>query len=96
MTPKDQQIVLGDWEAEDYKDKIQSLPKPDLLNEMLRFQEQRQTEGLTPQTMVQGRVLFDLVERTAETQQLKSLSQSIKKGIDQAYLKYLNKLNQEG
>src|SRR5215213_8194039 len=65
---------IRDAENDDmaYKAMILSMDKLELLEEMVRFQEERSRLGeLTPAMMIRGKVLFKALEDSAETQELR-------------------------
>jgi hypothetical protein len=62
---------------------ILSMDKLELLEEMVRFQEERSRTGkLTLAMMIKGRHLFKALEETAETQELKILTRSYRRHLD--------------
>jgi hypothetical protein len=66
----------------DYQAKILGMEKWELLEEMMRFQEERTRLGhLTPEMMSQGQILFKALEDSAETQELRLLSRSYRKHL---------------
>ena len=66
-----------------YRAKIQGMEKVELLEEMVRFQEERSKVGqLTPQMMRQGRHLFQALESAAETRELRTLAGSYRKHLE--------------
>jgi hypothetical protein len=66
----------------EYQAKILGMDKIDLLEEMVRFQEERGEEGqLTPKLIAQGQVLFKALEETAETTELKNLARSYRRHL---------------
>jgi len=72
-------------EAEDlaYQAHILSLDKLELLEEMVRFQEERSKVGhLTLQMMSRGKLLFKALEESAETQELKLLTRSYRRHLE--------------
>lgn len=61
----------------DHMDKMQ------LLEEMVRFQEERSAAGrLTPDMIDRGLVLFRLLEETAETEDLRILTRSYRRHLE--------------
>jgi hypothetical protein len=77
--------AIKEAENEDhaYKAMILSMDKLELLEEMVRFQEERSRLGeLTPLMMVRGRYLFQALEETAETQELKLLTRSYRRHLE--------------
>jgi hypothetical protein len=66
-----------------YLSKIGSLSKVELLEEMVRFQEERTRLGaLTPEMMKCGRHLFERLEGCADTQELKILTRSYRRHLE--------------
>ena len=66
-----------------YKAKILGMDKLELLEEMVRFQEERSRVGhLTPQMMIQGKVLFKALEDSAETNELRMLTRSYRRHLE--------------
>ena len=74
-----------------YQSKIESMDKAELLNEMVRFQEERSQLGhLTLGMMVRGKVLFKELELSAETEELKILTKSYRRHLDFEMQDFLN------
>jgi hypothetical protein len=66
-----------------YHARILGMDKIQLLDEMVRFQEERSKLGqLTLQMMTQGKHLFRALEKTAETQELKILTRSYRRHLE--------------
>ncbi len=66
-----------------YRARILSLDKLELLEEMVRFQEERsQSEELTPALIARGKILFKALEESAETEELKLLSRSYRRHLE--------------
>lgn len=66
-----------------YKAKILGMDKLELLEEMVRFQEERSRIGhLTPQMMIHGKILFKALEETAETNELRLLTRSYRRHLE--------------
>ena len=66
-----------------YRAKILGMEKVELLEEMVRFQEERsQTGSLTPEMMRNGRHLFQALESSAETRELKILAGSYRRHLE--------------
>jgi hypothetical protein len=59
-----------------YQAKILGMSKVELLEEMVRFQEERKVVGLTPFMMLKGRHLFKALELAADSQELRILARS--------------------
>ena len=77
--------ALKDSEAEElaYQARILSMSKVELLEEMVRFQEDRKAEGhLTADLMFKGKHLFKALEECADSQELKILSRSYRRHLD--------------
>ncbi|MBS1961165.1 MAG: hypothetical protein JST04_03035 [Bdellovibrionales bacterium] len=77
--------ALRDQDNEElaYRARILSMSKVELLEEMVRFQEERKTVGtLTPSMMLRGRHLFRALEESADSQELKILSRSYRRHLD--------------
>ena len=76
---------LKNAESEDlaYRAKILGMDKLALLEEMVRFQEERSSLGeLTLAMMLRGKFLFRALEETAETQELKLLTRSYRRHLE--------------
>ena len=72
-------------ETEDYpyQAKILVMDKLELLEEMVRFQEERSQRGhLNLQMMIRGKILFRALEQNAETHALKTLTKSYRKHLE--------------
>ena len=72
-------------EAEDleYQAQILVMDKLELLEEMVRFQEERSQLGhLTVKMMIRGRYLFKALEESAETQELRLLTRSYRRHLE--------------
>jgi hypothetical protein len=66
-----------------YRARILSMSKVELLEEMVRFQEERKSIGtLTPILMQKGRHLFRALEDCADSQELKILSRSYRRHLE--------------
>ena len=73
-----------------YEDKIASMSKVELLEEMVRFQEERSSRGhLTVGMMVRGKVLFAALHNNAETEELKLLSGSYRRHLEHELAAYI-------
>lgn len=69
-------------EDPDYQDKIQRMDKLELLEEMMKFQEERAQVGhLTFKMMIQGKILFKALEENACTQELRLLARSYRRHL---------------
>ena len=83
---------VRDAEAEDlaYRAMIQSMDKLELLEEMVRFQEERSRIGhLSLQMMLRGKHLFKALEESAETQELRILTRSYRRHLEHEMTEYL-------
>lgn len=72
-------------EAEDleYRSRILTMDKLELLEEMVRFQEERSRLGhLSLQMMLRGKILFKALEENAETEELKLLTRSYRRHLE--------------
>lgn len=77
-----------------YKCRIETMDKVELLNEMVRFQEERSRLGeLNVNLMVKGRILFRALEEHAETTALRSLTKSYRRHLEYELADYLSKSN---
>lgn len=66
-----------------YQAQILGMDKLELLEEMVRFQEERTRLGhLTVQMMVRGKYLFKALEESAETNELKLLTRSYRRHLE--------------
>ncbi len=77
--------ALRETDAEDlaYRARILSMSKVELLEEMVRFQEERKGHATLPVSlMLRGRYLFQALEETADSQELKILSRSYRRHLD--------------
>lgn len=74
-----------------YQAKLERMDKLELLEEMMRFQEERTATGkLSLKMMVRGQILFTILEAQAETQELRELSKTYCRHLKlelEAYLK---------
>jgi hypothetical protein len=70
-------------EDNEYRARILGMDKMALLEEMVRFQEERSRIGqLTVPLMLQGQVLFKALEESAETQELRLLTRSYRRHLE--------------
>jgi hypothetical protein len=77
--------ALKDQDHEElaYRAQILSMSKVELLEEMVRFQEERKALGtLTSPLMVRGLHLFRALEESADSQELKILSRSYRRHLE--------------
>ena len=66
-----------------YEARIKAMSKLELLEEMVRFQEERSgIEELSPSMMVRGKTLFRALEQTAETDELRLLARSYRRHLE--------------
>ena len=66
-----------------YQMHINRMSKIELLEEMVRFQEERSTKGeLSLTMMVRGRILFRALETHAETDELRLLASSYRRHLE--------------
>lgn len=73
-----------------YQAEILVMSKLELLNEMVRFQEERSSrDALTPEMMVRGKILFAALERNAETEALRVLTRSYRRHLELELQEYL-------
>ena len=83
---------IKDTESDDlgYQALLFSMDKLELLEEMVRFQEERSRAGhLTLSMMVRGKHLFRRLEESAETQELRLLSKSYRRHLEHELSAYL-------
>lgn len=67
----------------DYQMIINRMSKIELLEEMVRFQEERTAKGnLTELMMVRGKILFRALELNAETDELRLLAGSYRRHLE--------------
>ena len=79
-------------EDHEYRARILVMDKLELLEEMVRFQEQRTATGhLTLEMMIRGKILFKALEENAETQELLLLTRSYRKHLEYELNDYLKK-----
>lgn len=75
-----------------YSSFIYHLGKLDLLEEMVRFQERRSRDGnLSPEMMVEGKILFKALNEIAETEEMAILTKSYLNHLNYEYAEYLKK-----
>ncbi len=87
---------MKDAECEDmaYRAMILSMDKLELLEEMVRFQEERSRRGsLSIGMMLQGKHLFKALEENAETQELRILTRSYRRHLEYEIAAYLQTSN---
>lgn len=87
------EVKQAEGEDDDYRLRILGMDKLALLEEMVRFQEERSRLGsLTPTMMIRGRVLFGALEGAAETRELKLLTRSYRRHLEYELAAYLRKV----
>lgn len=85
---------MREAEANDreYFSKIKCMDKMELLEEMVRFQQERAHLGeLTLSLMVKGRILFKALEENAETHELKLLTHSYRRHLEYELAAFIKK-----
>jgi Tfp pilus assembly protein PilN len=66
-----------------YQIQINRMSKMELLEEMVRYQDERSLKGkLTLTMMVRGRILFQALEMNAETDELRLLASSYRRHLE--------------
>mgnify|MGYP003395350660 CR=1 FL=1 len=76
-------LKQSDPADQEYHAKILVMDKLELLEEMVRFQEERSRLGhLTPTMMVRGQMLFKALENQAATRELQMLARSYRRHLD--------------
>src|SRR6476620_569524 len=72
-----------------YQNRLLKMEKVELLDEMIRFQERRSDAGqLSEEMMIQGQILFKILEESAESDEFLALTRSYRKHLQfelQAY-----------
>ena len=77
-----------------YETKIGAMDKYELLEEMIRFQEERSKNGeLTLGMMVRGKCLFKALEESAETRELALLTRSYRRHLEHEMTEHLQKMS---
>jgi hypothetical protein len=78
-----------------YQIQINRMGKIELLEEMVRFQEERSNRGgLSLAMMVRGRILFSALESHAETDELRLLASSYRRHLEYEIEKNLKQVTQ--
>ncbi len=78
----------------DYQAKILGMEKADLLEEMIRFSQERSENGaLTVDMMKRGKFLFERIEKCAETDELRRLSSSYRRHLSHELLAHQRRTN---
>ena len=86
------EIKKAEQEDPDYQARIAGLDKLQLLEEMVRFQEERSRSGrLSLAMMVRGKILFKALEETAETHELRLLTRSYRRHLDHEMADFLKR-----
>jgi predicted RNA-binding protein YlxR (DUF448 family) len=84
------EIKTAENEDHAYKARILGMDKLELLEEMVRFQEERSQVGhLTATMMIRGKFLFKALEDNAETEELKLLTRSYRRHLEYELADYL-------
>ena len=87
------EIKVARDEDHEYRARILTMDKMELLEEMVRFQEERSAIGeLTLPLMIKGQVLFKALEESAETQELQLLTRSYRRHLDFELSAYRKKM----
>jgi len=87
------EVKTAESEDHEYKARILVMDKLELLEEMVRFQEERSREGhLTLQMMIRGKILFKALEQSAETQELQLLTRSYRRHLEFELADHLKKI----
>jgi hypothetical protein len=85
-------MVMKEMPMLDYQARILAMDKIGLLEEMVRFQEERSKSGvLTYQMMIEGRYLFEQLENIAETPELRDLTKQYRRHLEQEIVVYRKK-----
>lgn len=75
-----------------YRARILAMDKLTLLEEMVKFQEERSRLGeLTPEMIVRGKVLFRALEETAETEELRILTRSYRRHLEHEMTAFISR-----
>jgi len=79
----DPSLTVSDQEAEwSYQSRILAMGKIELLEEMVRYQEERSRRpSRSALQMLQGQHLFSAIEKSAETQELRTLARSYRRHL---------------
>jgi hypothetical protein len=86
------EMKSGKDEENAYHARILGMDKLELLEEMVRFQEERTIVGqLTFPMMVKGKILFKALEGAAETQELRTLTRSYRRHLEYEMSDYIKK-----
>ena len=75
-----------------YHAMILTMEKLELLDEMVRFQQERTQLGyLTPKMMIRGKLLFRALETSAETRELRALTGSYRRHLEHELADYIRR-----
>ncbi len=75
-----------------YQSQIAAMDKVQLLEEMVKFQEERSHKGrLTLEMMVRGQHLFRALERSAETRELRTLTSTYRRHLEHELRDFMQK-----
>ena len=86
------EVKQVEQEDPQYKNRIETMDKVELLDEMVRFQEERSKLGeLNVHLMVKGRILFRALEEHAETSALRALTKAYRRHLEYELADYLEK-----
>lgn len=84
------EVKQAELEDMEYHARILVMDKLELLQEMVRFQEERSKLGhLSLPMMVRGKLLFKALETSAETQELKLLTRSYRRHLEYEMAEFL-------
>jgi hypothetical protein len=87
---KHREVKKAAYEDQAYEGVIKRMDKLELLEEMVRFQEERcNLDKLTLPLIIKGRILFGALEASAETSELRLLTRSYKRHLDYELASYL-------
>jgi hypothetical protein len=82
-------IRMTEQEDLAYQARILGMDKLELLEEMIRFQEERSRVGrLTVVMMLRGKLLFKALEENAETRELRLLTRSYRRHLEHELAAY--------
>lgn len=88
------ELKTAETDDHEYHARILGMDKLELLEEMVRFQEERSKLGhLTAQMMLRGKILFKALENSAETQELKLLTRSYRRHLELELSDYIQRSN---
>lgn len=79
-----------------YRAQLLSMNKVELLEEMIHFQQERTQAGfLTTPMMTRGKILFQILEESAETRELKLFCRSYRRHLEYELADQLERLKPE-